>query len=154
MLPPNGGSEHPRAEAGLCASDVYLRNMISRFPDGVTGVGLLLLRLSLALVVYPAIVRSWPALESWGAAAIPAAALALALASGAGTRAIALVLMLVLAADLSVAHGEVLAFVAACTGACAALALVGPGAFSIDAHRFGRRVIRLDARSPDRGSHG
>ena len=33
----------------------------------------------------------------------------------------------------------------------AALLLLGPGAFSMDAHRYGRRVILLKPRSPDRG---
>jgi hypothetical protein len=36
---------------------------------------------------------------------------------------------------------------------CAALGLLGPGAYSIDANVFGRRVIRLEPRGPDRASN-
>ncbi|WP_129793909.1 hypothetical protein [Sphingosinicella sp. CPCC 101087] len=128
--------------------------MISRYPDGAAGAALLLLRFSLALIVYAAIVRIWPAPASWWPAAIPSAALALALATGFATRAAALLLLVMLLANLFVTRGEILTFIAACSGATAALVLAGPGAYSIDAHRFGRRVIRLDARSPDRGGHG
>jgi hypothetical protein len=35
---------------------------------------------------------------------------------------------------------------------CVALGLLGPGAYSIDANVFGRRVIRLEPRGPDRAS--
>jgi hypothetical protein len=35
---------------------------------------------------------------------------------------------------------------------CAALGLLGPGAYSIDANVFGRRVIRLEPCGPDRAS--
>jgi hypothetical protein len=37
--------------------------------------------------------------------------------------------------------------------AFAALGLLGPGAYSIDASVFGRRVIRLEPRGPDRASN-
>jgi len=36
-------------------------------------------------------------------------------------------------------------------GACIGIALVGPGAFSIDARLHGRRVIHLQTQAPDRG---
>jgi hypothetical protein len=39
-------------------------------------------------------------------------------------------------------------------GGAVSLVLLGPGAWSIDAHLHGRRVIRLDPRSPERGGPG
>ncbi|MFD0320176.1 hypothetical protein [Lysobacter gummosus] len=37
-------------------------------------------------------------------------------------------------------------------GGCATIALIGAGAFSIDARRHGRRVIQLQTNVPDRGA--
>lgn len=37
-------------------------------------------------------------------------------------------------------------------GGCAVMALIGGGAFSVDARRHGRRVIRLQGNAPDRGA--
>ena len=47
--------------------------------------------------------------------------------------------------------GEAMLPLLACAGSAAALALLGPGAFSVDAKWYGRRVIKLVARTPDRG---
>ena len=128
-------------------------NLILRYPDGVTGLALLLMRLSYALIAFPSLTRLWPASDSWWLAAIPSA-MALALVAGFGTRAAALLLVSTLAADLLTAPGEFVLLLLASAGGAGALALLGPGAYSIDAHRFGRRVIRLEPRSPDRGSAG
>jgi uncharacterized membrane protein YphA (DoxX/SURF4 family) len=128
--------------------------LILRYPDGAAGVALLLMRLSCALVGFPALARLWPAPDSWWMAAIASAAMALALLAGIATRAAALLLVAALAADLVTARGEIVLLVLASGGAAGALVLLGPGAYSIDAHRFGRRVIRLAPRSPNRGSDG
>ena len=73
-----------------------------------------------------------------------------ALVIGAGTRVLALALT---ACALTLAsmppREDVVAMVASACG-CAALGLLGPGAYSIDAHLFGRRVIRLEPRPPER----
>lgn len=82
---------------------------------------------------------------------IPAAVLALALVVGFGTRVAALLLASALVADLLTASGEVVLLLLATAGGAAALSLLGPGAYSLDARRFGRRVIQLKSRSPDRG---
>lgn len=148
-----GDRNIPGTEAGCGPPGGYRKSMMSRYPDGATGAALLLLRVSLALTVSPSLLRIWPVAPDGWLPILAAIALALALVSGAATRPAAFVLLLVLAAGLFGARGELLAFAAACAGASAALALTGPGAFSIDSHRFGRRVIRLDARSPERGSH-
>ena len=55
-----------------------------------------------------------------------------------------------LAALLMNDNGDTLHLLA-CAGCVGALALLGPGAFSIDAKWYGRRVIRLVGRSPDGG---
>lgn len=78
--------------------------------------------------------------------------MALALIAGLGTRAAALLLVVALAAGLLAASGEAALFLLACAGGAAALVLLGPGAHSIDAHRFGRRIIRVEPRSPERGA--
>jgi uncharacterized membrane protein YphA (DoxX/SURF4 family) len=125
--------------------------MISRFPDGAAGGALLLLRLSCAVIAWPAFARFWPASAGWWPAAFSAAIIALALIAGVGTRVAAALLVMVLAADLFTAAGETPLLLLGCAGGGAALALLGPGAHSIDAHRFGRRVIRVEPRSLDRG---
>lgn len=131
-----------------------MAKVILRYPDGSQGVALLLLRLSLAVIAFPSLARSWPASANWWPVAIPAAALGLALAAGFGTRAAALLLTATLVAGLVSAEAALAPFLAVSSGSAASLALLGPGAYSIDAHRFGRRVIRVDAASPKRGSGG
>jgi putative oxidoreductase len=128
--------------------------LISRYPDGVTGVALLLLRFSCAAVAYPTFARIWsvPALAWLGATA--SAVLILALVTGFGTRASALLLVAGLVTALFIAQRELTPFLFASAGSVLALALLGPGAWSVDAHRFGRRVIRLEVRFPDGGSVG
>ena len=128
-----------------------MAKLIFRYPDGVTGVALLLMRLSYALIAFPSLTRLRPAPDSWWLAAI-ASAMALALVAGFGTRAAALLLVSVLAADLLTAPVEFVLLLLGSAGGAGALALLGPGAYSIDAHRFGRRVIRLEPRSRDWGA--
>jgi uncharacterized membrane protein YphA (DoxX/SURF4 family) len=115
---------------------------------------LLLLRLSTAAVVYPTLARLWPVSAGVVPIALAATMLGLALASGFGARAAALLLALALLMSTAGAHGDMAWFLIACAGGAVALVLLGPGAWSIDAHLYGRRVIRLEPRSPDRGSRG
>jgi len=128
--------------------------LISHYPDGLTGGALLLLRLSCVSIAYPTLARFWPAPASMWLVGIAAAVLILALLTGFGTRAAALLLFAALAAALFMAPREPMPYLIASAGGALALALLGAGAWSIDAHRFGRRVIRLEPRSPDRGSVG
>lgn len=131
-----------------------MAKVILRYPDGVPGAALLLLRLSCVALVHPALARLSPMPGGWWPVAAPIALLILALVAGFGTRTAAALLLLLLAANLFAARAELLPFLLASGGQTLALALLGPGAWSIDAHRFGRRVIRLEPRSPDRGSPG
>jgi uncharacterized membrane protein YphA (DoxX/SURF4 family) len=128
--------------------------LISRYPDGVTGIALLLMRFSCAAITWPTLARLWPAAAAGWLVVAAAAVLILALVTGLGTRAAALLLSVALIAALFAAQRELAPFLFASTGGAIALALLGSGAWSIDAHRFGRRVIRLEPRSPDRGGAG
>lgn len=128
--------------------------LILRYPDGLFGVALLLLRLSYAAVAFPALARLWPAPSVTVPMGLGAAAIALALVSGFGARAAALLLAAVLAIGIGSARGDLIWFLIGCTGGAVALVLLGPGAWSIDAHLYGRRVIRLEPRSPERGGPG
>lgn len=155
MLPPNGGSEHPRTQAVPGWWRGYQRDvvkLISRYPDGMTGIALLLLRFSCAAAAFPALVSWWSRPDGDAPAAIASAGgLAVALMIGLGTRAVGLLLAVALAAGLFAAKGDRALLLLAAVGGAGALALQGPGAYSVDAHRYGRRVIRLAPRTPDRG---
>ena len=84
------------------------------------------------------------------ASIVVAAAFALALALGFGTRIVAFVLAAAAVATAFMSGSDsALTMIARACG-CAALGLLGPGAYSIDANVFGRRVIRLEPRGPDR----
>lgn len=147
----------PEAEAGWSPHGGYrltVPKLILRYPDGLFGVALLLLRLSYAAIAFPALARLWPAPSITVPMGLAAAAIALALVSGFGARAAALLLAAILAIGIGSARGDLTWFLVGCTGGAVALVLLGPGALSIDAHLYGRRVIRLEPRSPERGGPG
>jgi hypothetical protein len=131
---------------------------LSRYPDGAAGIALVLLRLACAWIAFLMIATiarlPVPHFSPHASIAI-AAAFALALALGFSTRIVAFVLAAATIAVVLITGGgdNALTLIArAC--ACAALGLLGPGAYSIDANVFGRRVIRLEPRGPDRRSDG
>jgi len=111
------------------------------FSGGAPGVALLLMRTATAATLLLAAV-DFPLPDAWPlvAAVLPA----LGLLAGLFTRAAGLlgaILLVVLAARAGGAAG---AFLALQGAEALALALLGAGAFSIDARLFGRKVIRLD----------
>lgn len=133
---------------------VRVPKLILRYPDGLFGVALLLLRLSYAAIAFPALARVWPAPSITVPVGLGAAAIVLALVLGFGARLAAGLLTLALLVGLAGAKGDLAWFLIACAGGAVALVLLGPGAWSIDAHRYGRRVIRLEPRSPERVGPG
>jgi len=82
---------------------------------------------------------------------VVAGVLAVLLVSGFATRLAALVLGLTVLAVLPFASPLQQSLIAAHVGGCAAIALLGPGAYSLDARRHGHRVIHVQTRPPDRG---
>jgi putative oxidoreductase len=122
------------------------RRSFSAFPDGWPGRGLLLLRLTLGLpLIY------WGAVDLAGpqVTAIPQLAAAIAgtfLVSGLFTPLTAAIIVLAQAwiafSPASANDGErsMRLFLAA---AAASVAMLGPGAWSVDARRFGRKVFEI-----------
>ncbi|AHE54212.1 hypothetical protein [Sphingomonas sanxanigenens] len=131
-----------------------MAKLIIRFPDGAPGIAALLMRCSCALMAFPALAGILPPETHGWLVAVPAALMAFGFVAGFGTRVSALLLVGTLVADLSFVSGEAIPLRLAAAVAAVALAFLGPGAFSVDAHRYGRRVIRLEPRSPDRGGSG
>ena len=147
----------PEPKAGRRPRCGYRRGvpkLILRYPDGAAGAALLLMRCSSAVIAWPVLARLAPTPAGWWLAAGAAAIVMLALVTGFGTRAAALLLAGAMIAGLLAARGEVALLLLASAGSSAALVLLGPGAWSIDARRYGHRVIRLEPRSPDRGGRG
>lgn len=129
-----------------------MSNYVCRYPDGAAGLALLILRLGYACVVVG--VAAMLPTDILGATFLHVATglAALLLVAGLTTRSVALLLGVAVAFTLvaSADPARQLLF-AGHVGGCAAIALVGPGAFSVDAKRHGRRVIHLQANTPDRG---
>ena len=119
---------------------------LSRYPDGATGIALVLLRLACAWIAFLVIARLPFPRVSQNASSVASAAFALALALGFGTRIVAFVLAAAAIALASMTGIDSALTMIACACGCAALGLLGPGAYSIDANVFGRRVIRLEPR--------
>jgi uncharacterized membrane protein YphA (DoxX/SURF4 family) len=118
-----------------------MQKLFSMFPPGFPGMALLLLRMSvvLSLLFTDYIYRL--TLPGW----VHALALAISILLSLGCfTPIAAVTALVFHALLWLLVGvdyEPVAFVYVCDAI--ALALLGPGAYSIDAYRFGRRLVVL-----------
>lgn len=127
-----------------------MSRFLSRYPEGIAGVALLLVRICCASATFPAIVRLLPP-HSFALSIFASAFMALLLIVGLGTRIVAAMLAIVTGFATIVAVGDIGLMFAGEVAACVALILIGPGAYAADAHLFGRRVIRLAPRTPDRG---
>jgi hypothetical protein len=123
-----------------------------RYPDGAAGLALLLLRVCCAVSAFgiAAVLSALPV----GATFLHLAAglAALFLVVGFAARWVALLLGVASIGALAMSSPLQQLFLAGDIGGYAAIVLIGAGAFSIDARRHGRRVIRLQANTPDRGA--
>lgn len=109
------------------------------FPKGLAGLGLLVARLSGA-VLAPACCLVLPPSPAWGAVALSAAA---ALAAGLFARAAALLLTFALAMLVPAIGGAGRALLALNALQLLSIVLAGAGGYSVDARLFGQRVIRV-----------
>ena len=80
-----------------------------------------------------------------------AALAALLLVVGLATRWVALLLGLAVFVAIATSSPVQQLLLAGLVGGCAAIVLIGAGAFSLDARRHGRRVIQFQTPPPDRG---
>jgi hypothetical protein len=109
-----------------------VQRLFSSFPDGRPGAGLLLLRIAIGIAL---VVQS----QAWNDATLQRA---LVFAIAAGLVAGFMTPLLALVAGATAGFGPY-PFVVAIG---ASLALLGPGAYSLDARWFGRREIVIDER--------
>lgn len=123
-----------------------------RYPDGTVGLALLLIRICYAFVAFGVAAALSAIPVSAGFLHVAAGLVALSLVAGFATRLIALLLGAAVVVALVTSSPVQQLLLAGHIGGCAAIALIGAGAFSIDARRHGRRVIRLQANTPDRGA--
>jgi hypothetical protein len=119
-----------------------MTSRIALFPGGITGIGLLLLRLSVA--VSSLLLAAGLGSFNYIPASI-AALLAMGLSAGLKTRVLAILGLVAALSCLIVGAPPGLAAIHAISSA--ALAMTGPGAFSLDARLFGRRTISLTGRN-------
>jgi hypothetical protein len=115
--------------------------MIPAFFGGSAGAALLLMRLATALMILFTLSKSFsPGFWLYLAAAL----LAAGLAAGFAVRLVAAVAALIIVGAAIRSGGTLGILLAVQALQSAALALLGAGAYSIDARLFGRRVIRLN----------
>jgi len=124
-----------------------MQRLFSMFPPGWPGLGLVLLRVSVAVPVLLDTYGNRNELPGW--ALIALAVLSATLSVGFLTPMVAVLALVVRLVSLkSVSAGSEAAICMTILSALA-LAMVGPGAYSIDAFRFGRRLVVLPPHDPD-----
>lgn len=129
-----------------------MSNYACRYPDGAAGLALLLVRTGYAFVAFGIAAMLPIGLLDTSILYLAAALVALLLLLGLATPWAALLLGSGVAVVLTAAGPTQQLLLAGHVGCCAAIALIGPGAFSIDARRYGRRVIHIKTHTPDRGA--
>jgi hypothetical protein len=125
---------------------------VYRYPDGAVGVALLLVRVCYAFVAFGTASALSTISVSTHFLYLVAGLIALLLVVGLATRLAGLLLGIAVVVTLTVSSPLKQMLLAGHVGGCAAIMLMGAGAFSIDALRHGRRVIQLQANTLDRGT--
>lgn len=145
--PPKEGVHDTRV-SGTCARPLptslrAVQRLYSMFPSGWPGLALLLLRVSVALASYSDVRGAFGlAASGWLSAGL--LALSVMLILGLLTPAVALLVAIVELAALAGAPVTGTATAMVFVLNALALALLGPGACSLDARLFGRRVLVLN----------
>jgi len=118
-----------------------VQRLFSMFPPGAPGIGLLILRISV-VATFVLIAANQTGVSSIHPLFIGVLLIGLCLAIGFLTPYLSLVVCVYAVVNLfgASAHLDVL-FLASLLLNSAALALLGPGAYSVDARLFGRRVV-------------
>jgi uncharacterized membrane protein YphA (DoxX/SURF4 family) len=122
-----------------------MRRLFGTFPTGAPGCGLVLLRVVAALSLQA---DASGQLVLTQHASIPGVALillSLALLAGLFTPVVALLAAAIETAMLGVSASASIALMLQGSVICVALALLGPGSYSLDARLFGSRVVVLHA---------
>ena len=123
-----------------------MQRLFSMFPPGGPGIGLLLLRISVA-ATFVLIVANRADLSTIHLIFVVAALIALALTTGVLTPYLSFVVCVYALVNLFGAGSRLDALLfASLMLTAASLALLGPGANSIDARLFGRRVVVVPPR--------
>ena len=118
-----------------------MQRLFSMFPPGIPGIGLLLLRASVAVALLSEHYAYRGALSTWVMVAM--LALSVAISVGYLTPIVSVAGVLCHALLWARVGGTDAALISIVVLDAFALALLGPGAYSVDAYRFGRRVVVL-----------
>jgi hypothetical protein len=119
-----------------------VQRLFSMFPQGMPGIALLLLRVSVASTV---LLHGYAQQEDLSIWLVAALLLAIPLVAGFLTPIVSILAIAVQCVRLLDMVGPARAFAAILVLSALALALLGPGAYSLDAVRFGRRVVDLSS---------
>jgi hypothetical protein len=121
-----------------------MQRLFSMFPQGGPGIALLLLRVSVAGIT---VFRLWTHYGALGPywVLLGVVVLALALCVGVLTPIVSVLICLVAVLSIVQGHSDVLVDVSTILNGLA-LALLGPGAYAVDAWLYGRRVVVVPAR--------
>lgn len=141
-----------RSLAAGAGGDIASRviKYVTRFPDGRTGQALLFLRISYAIAAFG--VAASLAGRTGDLLFLPVLLAALAMAIGLATRMTALLLGVAIIVAMAMSSATLQLILVGHVGGAVTIALLGPGAYSVDARRYGRRVIQLQSSTPDRGA--
>jgi hypothetical protein len=120
---------------------LQMQRLFSMFPPGWPGLGLVLLRVSVAVSVLHDTYDTQKELPGWTLIAL--AVLSVTLSAGFLTPMVAVLALVVRLVSLIGVSGGGEGGICMTILSALALAMLGPGAYSIDACRFGRRVVVL-----------